>query len=256
MTRLHGSIATYLESESASGWRLLPGERQPPRPTMFNPRSDPAFPPTHGAGSNRDGTLSRSGKHVAGLMLSLMLAGCASSEQGGMFSKALEAVGLKAPESVSEAKAMVPLTHKVTLRVHAGEQLNTDAQARSLSLVFRVYKLKRSEAFLAAPYSAFGESASERSAFGDDLIDAREVVFRPGQKHEVVEELNRDVAYLGVVALFRAPADGRWRFAFESKQAAKTGVTLGLHGCAISVAAGQPEQAAPEALRLAGVRCR
>ena len=190
-------------------------------------------------------------------LAAVALSACASAPaEDGLIGKALTAVGLKAPESVAEAKAMVPLTPKVTLRIHAGEQLNTDAQGRSLSLVVRVYKLKRVEAFLAAPYLAFGDEAAEKLAFGADLSDAREVVLRPGQKHEVVEDLPREATHLGVVALFRAPSDGRWRFAFEAKQAIKSGVTLGLHGCAISVAAGQPERAASEVMRVAGVQCR
>lgn len=167
----------------------------------------------------------------------------------------MEILGLKAPTTVEEAKALVPQLRKLTLRVHAGEQLNTDAQTRSLSVVMRVYKLRRTEAFLNAPYAAFVDGASEKKAFGDDLVDAREVVMRPGQRHEVVETMPLDASYLAVVALFRAPAEGRWRFAFDAKQAESTGITLGLHGCAFSVSAGVPERAAPETLRLAGTRC-
>jgi type VI secretion system protein VasD len=184
------------------------------------------------------------------------LTGCATPAGDGVVGKTLEMLGIKAPESKEEAKAMVPTQRKVTLRVHAGDQLNTDPQMRSLSTVVRVYKLRRLEAFMAAPYASFGDAAVEKQAFGDDVIDVREVVMRPGQKHEVVETLPTDVGYVAVAALFRAPADGRWRFAFDTKQAEKTGITLGLHGCAISVAAGAPELAPPETLRLAGVKCR
>ena len=59
-----------------------------------------------------------------------------------------------------------------------------------------------------------------------------------------------------MVAQFRAPATGRWRFAFDTKAAEKTGITLGVHGCAMSVAAGEPVGTPPELLRLAGVQCR
>jgi type VI secretion system protein VasD len=188
--------------------------------------------------------------------LAVAVSGCASTSGGdGMVGKTMEMLGLKAPESREEAKAMVPVARTLTLRVHAGDQLNTDAQMRSLSVVVRVYKLRRLDAFLAAPYTAFGDAASEKQSFGDDVVDVREVVMRPGQKHEVVETMPNDAGYIAVAALFRAPAEGRWRFAFDAKQAAKSGVTLGLHNCAISVASGSPERAPPEALRLAGVQC-
>ncbi len=196
---------------------------------------------------------------VCVLLAASLLAGCASTAAGvgiGVLGKSLELLGLKAPQSAEEAKAMVPLPPpKLTLRLHAGDQLNTDDQMRSLSVVVRVYKLRRLDAFLSAPYTAFGEATGEKTAFGDDLFEVRELVMRPGQRHEVVETMANDVPYIAVVALFRAPSEGRWRFAFDAKQAEKSGVTLGLHGCAMSVAAGVAQQAPPELLRLAGVRC-
>ena len=202
-----------------------------------------------------------SSARLACVLVAATMAGCASTAGGdGIIDKTLETIGLKAPKleevSLKDAKALLPVKRQLTLRVHAADQLNTDPRGRSLSVVVRVFKLRRMEAFLAAPYSAFGDPALEKTAFGDDVVDAREVVMRPGQKHEVVETLSSDVGYLAVVALFRVPAEGRWRFVFDAKQAEKSGVTLGVHGCAISVAAGLPEHAAPETMRLAGVRCR
>ena len=193
---------------------------------------------------------------LAAAIGTFLLAGCASGPANdGPIGKTMEFLGLKAPSTAEEVKAMAPQLRKLTVRVHAGEQLNTDPQMRSLSVVMRVYKLRRPEAFLSAPYSTFGGSESEKKAFGDDVVDAREVVMRPGQRHEVVETMPLDAGYLAVVALFRAPAEGRWRFVFDAKQAEASGITLGLHACAISVSTGTPERAAPEMLRLAGARC-
>jgi type VI secretion system protein VasD len=61
---------------------------------------------------------------------------------------------------------------------------------------------------------------------------------------------------VAVVAMFRSPASARWRFVFETNAAAITGITLGVHACALSVAQGEPVSATPESLRLAGVRCQ
>jgi type VI secretion system protein VasD len=181
----------------------------------------------------------------------LTASGCASA------GKILETVGLKTPEvSAETAKKVVTEPRKITLRIHAGEQLNTDAQTRSLSVVVRIYKLHQADAFLAAPYETFVDAQTEKTALGADLKEVREIVLRPGQKHEVVETLAADVSHVAVAALFRAPADGRWRFVFDAKRAEQTGITLGVHGCALSVAVGTPERTPAENLRLAGVQCR
>lgn len=192
------------------------------------------------------------------LAASAGLAGCASSSSGGLVDKTPQVVGLRKPEVPAElSRAALPnLPAKVSLRVHAGEHLNTDAQRRSLSVVVRVYKLRSANAFLAAPFRVFGSAEAERQAFGSDLIDVRELVLTPGQWHEVVETMPLEASHLAVVALFRAPSEGRWRFAFKTKDAERSGVTLGLHGCAMSVSVGAPDGAQPETLRLAGVTCQ
>ncbi|MFG6447099.1 type VI secretion system lipoprotein TssJ [Roseateles sp. BYS180W] len=187
----------------------------------------------------------------------LMTAGC-SSGSGGVLSKSLEAVGLKAPDNINPttiSAAMPKMERKVTLRIHAGEQLNTDPQKRSLAVVVRVYKLRGVNAFLNAPYSSFASPKNEREAFGNDLVDVRELVLTPGQKHEVIETLPVSTSHIAVVSLFRAPAQGRWRFAFKAAESESSGITVGLHGCAMNVAAGVTEGADPDTLRLAGVNC-
>jgi len=201
------------------------------------------------------------------LGLSLMLSGCASTgpspsgaEAAGLIDKTLQAVGLQKPAAVDELGKLppLPLHTSVTLRVHAGEVLNTDSAGRSLALVARIYKLRNSETFLQTPYESFQVDpiGNKELPFAKDVVEMREVVLTPGQKLEGIEKLGPGVRALAVVALFRAPAEGRWRFVFDSKAAAGSGVTLGAHACALSVAQGQPLETAPELLRVAGVRCR
>lgn len=198
--------------------------------------------------------------------LSLSLSGCStmppppSGEQAvGMLDKALQTVGLQKPPALDSLAQLPPLPlHKaVTLRVHAGEVLNVDSGGRSLALVARVYTLRAADAFLQTPYDAFQGDASRHKElpFGQDVVSVREVVLTPGQKLEGIEKLGLDVKAIAVVGLFRAPAGQRWRFVFDAQSAASTGITLGVHGCALSVAQGQPLATAPEAMRVAGVRC-
>ncbi len=198
--------------------------------------------------------------------LLLTLPGCStvapqpSGEQAvGMLDKALQTVGLQKPQALDTLAQLPPLPlHKaVTLRVHAGEVLNVDSSGRSLALVARVYTLRAADGFLQTPYDAFQGDASRHKElpFGQDVVAVREVVLTPGQKLEGIEKLGPDVKAIAVVGLFRAPAGQRWRFVFDAQSAATTGITLGVHGCALSVAQGQPLAAAPETLRVAGVRC-
>ncbi len=186
----------------------------------------------------------------------LALTGCAS---GGFLDKSMELVGLKKPDTLSAAdidaaKAQVP--RQVTLRIHAGQVLNTDTSGRALSLVTRVYRLRSTAQFSQATYAMFSTSSQDKPAFSEDVVSMQELVLTPGQKYEVVETLPNEITHIAVVALFRAPDPQRWRFVFETKAAAKSGITLGVHGCAMSVAAGEPVSTQPDALRLAGVQCR
>lgn len=184
-------------------------------------------------------------------------AGCASSG-GGPVDKALELVGLKKPELPDSLPRELPLlSRKVVLRLHAGDRLNTDAQGRSLSVVARVYKLRASAAFLQVPYETLSAAPNERgSPMAQDVVEVRELTLTPGQRYEVVETLPAEAPYLGVVVLFRTPAEQRWRFAFDAKASQAQGITVGLHGCAMSVAEGHAVDTAPEVARLAGVRCK
>jgi type VI secretion system protein VasD len=186
----------------------------------------------------------------------LVLSGCAS---GGLVDKSLELVGLKKPEvpaGLDGDLPKLPSQRKVTLRIHAGQVLNTDPGGRALSLITRVYSLRGTTQFSQATYAMFAATGTERPPYQDDVVSMKEVVLTPGQKYEVVETLAGEATHIAVVALFRSPDSQRWRFVFEAKPAVASGITLGAHACALSVAAGEPVGTPPEALRLAGVQCK
>lgn len=185
-----------------------------------------------------------------------LLAGCAS---GGMLDKGMELVGLKKPElpaGLETELQKIELQRKVTLRIHAGQLLNTDTAGRPLSLVARVYKLRSTSLFNQATYAMFTAPGIDKATFAEDVISVQEIVLTPGQKYEVVETLPTSTSHIAVVALFRAPDSQRWRFVFDTRAAAKSGITLGAHACALSVAQGEPVGVQADALRLAGVQCR
>lgn len=191
--------------------------------------------------------------------LAISIAGCASSSSGGgVLDKALEVVGLSKPASPAmpvDGIQLPPPSRKITLRLHAGDVLNTDMNGQSLALVARVYKLRSATAFLQAPYEAFKDAASEKQMVGNDIVEVRELVMTPGKKYEVVESVSNEATHIAVVALLRAPDPQRWKFVFDTKEAAHSGITLGMHACALSVAEGQPLGVPLEVRRLAGMQC-
>lgn len=63
----------------------------------------------------------------------------------------------------------------------------------------------------------------------------KEVLLVPGQRYEVLEKVSGEAYFIGVVALFRAPAARRWRATFAAADAERGGITVGLHACALSV---------------------
>lgn len=197
----------------------------------------------------------------------LMMGGCASKPAvaelpaadskgvGGWLEKAgekaLEFTGLKKPDLPDSA---LP-DRRITWRLHASTSLNTLPDGQSLALLMRVYRLRAPDSFLQAPADTFGDAAREKELLGDDLISVREVQLVPGQHHQITDKLPRDVANVGVVALYHHPANGRWRYAFSAAQAEITGIDVGLHACAMTVHGGQPLGVSSERVRSAAVAC-
>ncbi|WMJ69551.1 type VI secretion system lipoprotein TssJ [Stenotrophomonas sp. 24(2023)] len=163
------------------------------------------------------------------LILSASLSGCASdSKLGKAMDKTLQAVGIR--DSKPEAPPTIPL------RLYAGSNLNAANDKRATAAVVKVYHLRSSQRFEQAPFNAFLDQAGEQAALGADLLSVNEVVLTPGARQELSEQLSEGTAVLGVVALFRAPAENRWRLAFDTKGKTlpQEGVTVGIHACALT----------------------
>lgn len=160
--------------------------------------------------------------------MSLSLTGCASGGLGKAMDKTLQAVGIR--DAQPEAPPVVPL------RLLAGINLNAGNDKRATAAVVKVYHLRSAQRFEQAPFNAFLDQSGEQAALGADLLSVNEIVLTPGNRQELKEQLSEGTAVLGVVALFRAPAEGRWRFAFDGKRKnlANEGITVGIHACALT----------------------
>jgi type VI secretion system protein VasD len=190
------------------------------------------------------------------LIAPFVLAACGTAVQmatGKVAEIALSAIGIKAPENPN-----VPAPPKlVPLRLEAAKDMNAGEDGEGLSAVLRLYKLKDQTNFLATPYSAFGNPDKERQAIGTDLVEVREMILSPGQTLDLKEKMSSEAAYLGVVALFRAPSPQRWRFAFATSEVEKSGVTIGIHTCAMTSTNAAPiGMTVTETALLSPVKCR
>lgn len=171
---------------------------------------------------------------------------------GSVAGTALEALGWKPPEEVPDSA--LP-DRRIRWQLHASSSLNATEAGQPLALVMRVFRLRSPDSFLQAQREVFGDVVREKQALGDDLVGVREVQLVPGQHHEATDKVARDVPYLGIVALYRQPATGRWRYAFKAAEAELSGLSLGAHACALSVQSGEPVNRAATSVRSAAVPC-
>ncbi len=179
----------------------------------------------------------------------LAISGCATQGAGvkQALGKTLQAVGLKQ----GEAKR-----GELPIRLYAGDNLNSGDDGRAVALVVRVYQLREAKRFDAAAFDVFLDERREHDVLGDDLISVTEFLLTPGKRHEVLESLPEDGTHVGVVALFRAPAPTRWRLTFDTRQTDAEGITVGLHGCAMTTAsAGLITKLSTPAHSLSASRC-
>lgn len=177
------------------------------------------------------------------LCLMPFLSGCAAVSTAATVARvanvAMQVAGLKQPTNPELPDAQKP-PRRIDLRLHAGENLNAGTSNQALAVVIRLYTLKQPNGFEQASYESFLIPQREKETFGADLVGLREITLLPGQRYEVVENLTREANYLGVVALFRSPAPTRWKTVFAASDAEKSGITIGVHACALTIGAGSP----------------
>ena len=186
---------------------------------------------------------------IAGL---LALQGCAA---GSIAGAALQIAGVEKPPELPDAQKP---PRNVAIRLHAAPNLNAGKAVQPMALATRIYKLRQTAAFQQMNFNAFLNAQTERELLGNDLLEVKEVMLIPGQRYEVVEKVTREAYFIGVVALFQAPAERRWRLSFAAADAEKAGITVGLHACAMSLGAGALATTAVNETGkpLAAVRCQ
>ena len=201
----------------------------------------------------------RHARSTAFAFICLGIGGCASSpDDMGWVGKTMESLGITkstTSEMAGELAARVPKSRQVTLRLHAAPLMNLDPSGRPLAVVARIYKLRGASGMLQATYESLQHAVGDAARAPEEVIDVHEIVLAPGQHQEVVEALPEGATHVAVVALLRSPDPQRWKFVFDAREAASTGLVIGLHACAMNVARGTPLGVPPEAGSLAGMVC-
>ncbi len=180
----------------------------------------------------------------------------ADTAKEGVTDRLLDKIGLQR-SSLADAREKIKQPYSVEVLLTAGENLNAGNNAAPHSVVVKLYQLRSAVAVERLTLLGAQSPELEKQQLGEDLIAAREVILIPKQQLVLKETLPREANVLVVAALFHAAAERRWRFAFSSDTVQKTGITIGLHACAMTVSRGAPLSTAEgqDDAKLARTRC-
>lgn len=185
------------------------------------------------------------------------VAGCATTTAAAVLGSALN-LALDAGRRGDRPRDQEPSpSYEVPMRIVAGERLNTAEDGTPLALVVRVYLLRSHQAFERLSQAEAQSPASEKAALGGDLVSVRELILIPGRTYSLPQTLPGTVSAIGVVALFRNPAEGRWKLAIDARASQPSGITVGAHACALTLGKGTltNSHASESARILSGTRC-
>ena len=187
----------------------------------------------------------------------IIASGCAAPAGAQIASVAigavLEATGIVKKDTGDQNKR----TTDLTIKVYAGQQLNTTDNAKPLSLVLKIYVLRSPERLRTLTYTQIADNDSEKDGLGEDLVAVREIVLIPGKSYDLVVKVPGEATTIGIVGMFRAPFASRWRLAFDTKRSFDSGIIVGAHACALTASDGGliADISPPSVKSLVGVRC-
>ncbi len=197
-------------------------------------------------------------KRLIALLLATVIisTGCATTAAvqavGTAVNIAMQLSGIKTESAEKDTKPI-----ELPMRISAGKALNTTDAGQSLSLVVRVYQLRGKRAFDELHYSAASSNDAGKAALGEELVAVEDIVLIPGKTYDITQKLAADSTTIGVVGLFRSPANRRWKIAFDALASREDGITIGAHACALTAGRGVLASAdqTERSRTLSGVHC-
>lgn len=190
------------------------------------------------------------------ILVATAISGCAQMSAVQLAGSAVGLV-LEATGVVKKDADPSKTSRDMSVRIYAGEQLNLSSSGKPLSLVAKIYVLRANEKFKGMTYPQITSPEAEKEALGEELISSREIVLLPGKPYDITLKVPGDATAIGVVGMFRAPYQGRWKLAFDNKLSFDNGITIGAHACAFNASKGALiVDISPETMRsLVGVQC-
>ena len=123
----------------------------------------------------------------------------------------------------------------------AAPTINRDTSGKSLSVVVRLYQLKERTDFDRLTFDTATSGKSDSDLFGATMISMKELVLVPGGKQQIVEKLEPDTKYVGIVGYFRKPDPQAWRYLIDAKDARKQGLGFRVEDCYLEITAPTPQ---------------
>lgn len=101
----------------------------------------------------------------------------------------------------------------IKVDLDSAPDINLNEKSEPLPVVVRIYQLTDKGAFESA---TFGEIwKNDNGALGATMLTRNEVVVNPSSEDRIRVDRHKQAQYVGVVAIFRTPADGNWRGLYE-----------------------------------------
>lgn len=144
---------------------------------------------------------------------------------------------LLALAALGACAAPPPPPPSVRLAVAAGADQNPDPSGRPSPVAVHVFFLKGTARFERADWTQLTER--ERDTLGPDSGGSEQFVFSPGERREILRELQPGVQAIGIVALYRDIDSGaRWKAVRAIAPSGQTALALSLGRNAVALAAG------------------
>ncbi len=97
----------------------------------------------------------------------------------------------------------------LVVNLKANHALNPDITNHPLPVEVVVYQLRDAQTFTQATFDELWRD--DRATLGPSLLTRDEVNVIPGGKTQITIKRDNEVAYVGVMAIFRNPDAGHWR---------------------------------------------
>lgn len=123
----------------------------------------------------------------------------------------------------------------------AAPTINRDSSGKSLSVVVRLYQLKERADFDRLTFDTATSGKTDQDLFGASLVSMKEVVLVPGGKQQIVEKLEPDTKFVGIVGYFRKPDPQAWRYLIDAKDARKQGLAFRVEDCYLEITSPTPQ---------------